>query len=185
MVHTAKLLWDRRPRRSPPGVVGLSKCFNGCSDFAPGGGTASSRGWRSHRDRNPRIATSYDLPRMGRKNINAPMEGLCRCKPCGRFGPRDSCAPPGLDHRSGFLGVLVATLPPPQATRLARSAGRIMRLNRSALRIHKTSKISNKEFFSSPKNVYPTLRVSRIGGKCNALQQRPAGAGGFPTPGFH
>ena len=105
--------------------------------------------WRSHRDRNPRIATSYDPPRMGRKSINAPMEGLCRCKPCGRFGPRDSCAPPGLDHRSGFLGVLVATLPPPQA-RLARSAGRIMRLNRSALRIHKTSKISNKEFFSSP-----------------------------------
>ena len=109
---------------------------------------------------------------MGRKIINAPMEELCRCKPCGRFGPRDSCAPPGLDHRLDFLGVLVATLPPPQATRLARSAGRIMRLNRSVLRIHKTSKISNKEFFSSPKNVYPTLRVSRIGGKCNALQQR-------------
>ena len=167
--------------------------------FAPGGGTASSRGWRSHRDRNPRISdqlcpapdgaeelaplreswftppiccgigalagrrrtfrlikmqstisavwlnrrvlmvapilppegarrvagggdriaigtpgsqTSYDPPRMGRRSINAPMEGLCRCNPCGRFGPGGSCAPPGLDHRSGFLGVLVATLPP-------------------------------------------------------------------------
>ena len=59
-----------------------------------------------------------------------------------------------------FLGVLVATLPPPQATRLARSAGRIMRLNRSALRIHKTSKISNKEFFSSPNLVCHRFSIS-------------------------
>ena len=29
----------------------------------------------------PGSQTSYDPPRMGRKSINAPMEGLCRCKP--------------------------------------------------------------------------------------------------------
>ena len=68
-------------------------------------------------------------------------------KPCGRFVPRDSCAPPGLDPRSGFLGVLVATLPPPQATRSARSAGKSVQLSQSPLRIRNYFKTLEQSLF--------------------------------------
>ena len=102
--------------------------------------------WRSHRDRNPRIATSYDPPRMGRKNINAPMEGLCRCKPMRPIRTLQFLRPSGARSSVG----LSWGSGPPQAKPLARSAGRITRLNRPVLRFHKISKISNKEFVSSP-----------------------------------
>ena len=50
----------------------LNKIAIMVAPILPPEGAQPVAGWRSHRDRNPRIATSYDPPRMGRKNITLP-----------------------------------------------------------------------------------------------------------------
>ena len=99
----------------------------------------------------PGSRTSYAPPRMGRRNINAPMERLCRCNPCVQFGPPILAPLRGLIIGRTFLGVLVAMLPPPQATRSARSAGKSVQLSQPPSYIStKLRKSLTKSFSAVP-----------------------------------
>ena len=88
-------VWDRRPRRSPPGVSVEHNGFNGCYDFAPGGGTASSRGVEIASRSEPPVTGQRRPAPDGAEEYHAAIVGALLMEIMYAVQTCDSCASAG------------------------------------------------------------------------------------------